>query len=364
MWGYSRWKVTGSRWWLAACWLAMALGLAFSPQPVIAVLYVGLLSVLVSRATCAPTSSRSPGWRSSAAPTSSTRRSAATSPPPARTSSRRSPTCSRRWRAARCRRSPGSNLPDRLWLLALLGVLGAVALSALGRRGLEGLAFLLVVLVANGVVIWFGRSGGRRGRRDRGALPRGAHARLLGRGGDRGRAVAARTVAPAAGRPRPGPARRARRARGGRARARLRVGGQPLPGAARGRLPRLAVHAADERRGARAGPPARPRPRPPRPLRRPGGARQQRGAVPLLLRPAPDQSGRLPRARVQRRRRGGGPRAAAVHAQPGRRDQARDLHRRGPAGPPPLQRALRASCARAAPPRRRSCACACAPASA
>ena len=59
-------------------------------------------------------------------------------------------------RRSRC--AAGLNLPDRLWLLALLGVLGAVALSALGRRGLEGLAFLLVVLVANGVVIWFGRS--------------------------------------------------------------------------------------------------------------------------------------------------------------------------------------------------------------
>ncbi len=156
MWGYSRWKVTGSRWWLAACWLAMALGLAFSPQPVIAVLYVGLLSVLVARelrADLVPLAGLA--VIGGAYFVHETIRSDVAAR--GRTLTALADLLEAMARGA-LPQVAGLNLPDRLWLLALLGVLGAVALSALGRRGLEGLAFLVVVLVANGVVIWFGRS--------------------------------------------------------------------------------------------------------------------------------------------------------------------------------------------------------------
>ena len=349
MWGYSRWKVTGSRWWLAACWLAMALGLAFSPQPVIAVLYVGLLSVLVARdlrADLVPLAGLA--VIGGAYFVHETIRSDV--PAPGRTLTALTDLLEAMARGA-LPQIAGLNLPDRLWLLALLGVLGAVALSALGRRGLEGLAFLLAVFAANGVVIWFGRS-------EVGAAA-ATEARYLGALTLGFWVAVAIAVAPS---PR-GPWLPLPDVRG-----RVRPG--VLNGLAAVALVLVCAWAANHYLGRLAdgfrgsqftlqtSAAARGLAyRLDRDLDRLDRSGDLAGLVnsevpfPFYYDRHPiNQVGFLGRG-VQRRRRGGGPRAAAVHAQPGRRDQARDLHRRRPAGPPPLRRPLRARAAPARPRR-------------
>jgi hypothetical protein len=166
LWGYARWKRTGSRTALAATWLSMALGLSFSPQPVLVILYAGLLSVLVVPERLTPRAmigALRADWKplgglavlGGAYFLHEAIRSSA-------------PTQGRTLKAFRdlleavardaMPNVAGLHLPSHLWVTVVLAVLVAAALSALGRRGLSALAFFAVVLVANVAVIWFGRS--------------------------------------------------------------------------------------------------------------------------------------------------------------------------------------------------------------
>ena len=166
MWGYARWKRGGGGWALAATFASMALGLSFSPQPVIAVLYVALLSVLVVPDRVTPRAALAAlraDWKplgglaliGGAYFAHEAIRSDA--PAPNRTLHAYLDLVDAMLRGA-LPNVAGLSLPGRPLVLIVLAVLVAAALSLIGRRGLEALAFFAVALLANAAVIWFGRS--------------------------------------------------------------------------------------------------------------------------------------------------------------------------------------------------------------
>jgi hypothetical protein len=166
LWGYARWKRIGSRRALAATWLSMAIGLAFSPQAVIAVLYAALLAVLVVPERLTPRTMRA-ALRADRLPLGGLAliggayvlHEAIRSEVPAkgRTLGALVDLIEAMLRGG-MPNVAGLALPGRAAVTIVLALLAAGALSLLGRRGLSALAFFAVVLVADAAVIWFGRS--------------------------------------------------------------------------------------------------------------------------------------------------------------------------------------------------------------
>jgi hypothetical protein len=166
LWGYARWKRTGTRRALAATWLSMLIGLAFSPQAVIAVLYAALLAVLVVPERIGPRTMLA-ALRGDRLPLGGLAliggayilHEAIRSEVP---SKGRTPAALVDLIEAMLRGGmpnvAGLALPGRAGVTVVLALLIAGALSLLGRRGLSALAFFAVVLVADAAVIWFGRS--------------------------------------------------------------------------------------------------------------------------------------------------------------------------------------------------------------
>jgi hypothetical protein len=157
MWAYGRWRLTGSRWWAVAGWVVLVLGLLFSPQAVLALLYVGLLALLVTRdlrSDLLPLGGLA--VISAAYVLNEAIRSDA--PTDKRTLGSLGDLLDAMARGALPNVHGIDQLPDSPLTLGLLGLVVALALTALGRRGIEGLVFFVVVFVANGAVTWFGRS--------------------------------------------------------------------------------------------------------------------------------------------------------------------------------------------------------------
>jgi hypothetical protein len=144
----------------------MAIALTFSPQPVLVVLYAGLLAVLVAPERLTPRTMLG-SLRADRLPLAGLaviggayflhEMIRGSAPAQGRTLKAFVDLLEAVARDA-LPNVAGLALPSHLWVTVVLAVLIAALLSALGRRGLSALVFFAVVLVANVAVTWFGRS--------------------------------------------------------------------------------------------------------------------------------------------------------------------------------------------------------------